>query len=282
MQIGYSQQTRIIDSSHDSLILDGGGLGPLHLPRSEADQAVIGDRLIVFVYADAKGQPVPTCKKPLVERDQCASLEVVSITHAGAFLDWGLEKNLLLPFAEQRRPLQVGHHECVLVYLDNSGRLAASSRLDHHLPEIVDGYSPWQEATLLIYQRTELGFKAVVDNRCIGLLYSNEIYKPVRVGQRHTGFIKRLRNDGRIDLALQPPSIQVKSELSERILTYLRENNGVCSIHDKSTPEDIKTIFQVSKKNYKKALSTLYKQRKITIEPDRIRLNSTSSDADIP
>jgi len=197
---------------------------------------------------------------------------VVDITNAGAFLDWGLEKNLLLPFAEQRRPLEIGRHESILVYLDNSGRLAASSRLDHHLPETASDFKPWQAVSLLIYQRTDLGMKAVVDNRAIGLIYKDEIFKSVRVGEKHSGFVKRLRYDKRIDLALQPPSQKVKPELSHRIMEYLNENDGTCSLSDKSSPDAIQAQFQVSKKNFKKAISQLYKERKILIHADHIEL----------
>lgn len=277
MQIGYTQQLTVIERQQDALIIDGAELGPLRLPLEEAGNTQIGDSLSVFVYSDSKGQPVPTSAKPLAERGQCASLKVVDITSAGAFLDWGIGKNLLLPFAEQRRPLEIGRHESVLVYLDNSGRLAASSRLDHHLPETANDFQPWQAVKILIYQRTDLGMKAVVDNRVLGLLYKDEIFKNVRVGESHSAFVKRLRHDGRIDLALQPPSKQLQPDLTERITSYLEENNGVCTLSDKSSPEDIQAIFQVSKKNFKKALSSLYKQRRIVIESDRILLSASDS-----
>jgi len=161
--------------------------------------------------------------------------------------------------------------------MDNSGRLVASSRLDHHLPETASDYRPWQPVSLLIYQRTDLGLKAVVDNRALGLLYKDEIFKQVRVGESQTGFIKRLRHDGRIDLALQPPSKQLQPDLTEQIMAYLDENGGVCTLNDKSTPEAIQAKFQVSKKNFKKALSTLYRERRIVIHSDRITLPDEKS-----
>lgn len=272
MQIGHTYSTRVIERQRDVLYLDGNELGRLPLPAREAGNADDGDIIDVFIYTDATGQPLATTKIPLVERDQCASLKVMDITNAGAFLDWGLDKNLLLPFAEQRRPLEAGRFESVLVYLDNSGRLAASSRLDHHLPETVSDFRRWQAVSLLIYQRTDLGLKAVVDNRAIGLLYKDEIFKAVRVGESHSGFVKRLRYDGRIDLALQPPSKQLQPDLAESIMAHLTKNNGVCMLSDKSSPEAIQAVFHVSKKNFKKALSTLYKQRRIVIMADRITL----------
>lgn len=273
MQIGYTYTLPVLERQQNSLTLDGGDLGPLPLPVKEAGGAHEGDKLEVFLFSDTQGKPLATTRKPIAERDQCASLKIMDITNAGAFLDWGLEKNLLLPFAEQRRPAEVGRFETVLVYMDNSGRLAASSRLDHHLPETDSDFRPWQPVSLLIYQRTDLGLKAVVDNRALGLLYKDEIFKQVRVGDTHTGFIKRLRHDGRIDLALQPPSERLQPDLTEEIMAYLHDHNGVCTLSDKSSPDAIKATFQVSKKNFKKALSTLYKERRIIIEADQITLN---------
>lgn len=248
------------------------------LPTSEAESVEPGEHLRVFVFVDAQGKPLATTRQPLVERDQCASLKVVDITNAGAFLDWGLSKNLLLPFAEQRRPLEIGRHESVLVYLDNSGRLAASSRLDLHMPEIAENFSAWQSVSLLIYQRTDLGLKAVVDNRALGLLYKDEIFQDIRVGDTHHGYIKRLRPDGRVDLSLQPRKKELQPELADAIIENLQDNNGVCFLSDKSSPEAIQSVFRVSKKNFKQALSTLYRERRITIHADRIELVTPGTD----
>lgn len=272
MEIGYTYRLPVLERHQNTVTLDGDNLGPLPLPSKEAGGADVGDTLEAFIYSDSAGKALATTRKPEATRGQCASLKVMDITNAGAFLDWGLEKNLLLPFAEQRRPLEVGRFETVLVYLDNSGRLAASSRLDHHLPETDTEYRPWQPVTLLIYQRTDLGLKAVVDDRVLGLLYKDEIFEAVRVGEKHTGFIKRLRFDGRIDLALQPPSKQLQPSLTEDIIAYLKQHDGVCALSDKSSPEAIQATFKVSKKNFKKALSTLYRERRIVIEADRIIL----------
>ncbi len=278
MQIGHTQELTVLERNRNILLLDGGDGVTVPLPVDEADASLeAGDSLSVFIFVDASGKPLATTRQPLVERDQCASLKVVDITNAGAFLDWGLSKNLLLPFAEQRRPLEIGRHESVLVYLDKSGRLAATSRLDHHLPEIADDFRPWQEVSLLIYQRTDLGLKAVVDNRALGLLYKDEIFQNIRVGEEHKGYIKRLRHDGRIDLSLQPLSKALQPELSDAIISYLQENDGVCELSDKSSPEAIQALFKVSKKNFKKALSTLYRERRIVIHAEHIELADPSA-----
>ena len=280
MQIGHTQELTVLERNRNILLLDGGDGITVPLPVDEADASLEpGDKVTVFIFVDASGKPLATTRKPLVERDQCASLKVVDVTNAGAFLDWGLTKNLLLPFAEQRRPLEIGRHESVLVYLDKSGRLAASSRLDHHLPEIADDFRPWQEVSLLIFQRTDLGLKAVVDNRALGLLYKDEIFQDIRVGEAHQGYIKRLRHDGRIDLSLQPLSKELQPELSDAIVTYLQDNDGVCELSDKSSPEAIQAIFKVSKKNFKKALSALYRERRIVIHPEHIELADPAAEA---
>lgn len=279
MQIGHTQELTVLERTRNTLLLDDGAGGTVPLPTSEAESAEPGESLRVFVFVDAQGKPLATTRQPLVERDQCASLKIVDITNAGAFLDWGLSKNLLLPFAEQRRPLEIGRHESVLVYLDNSGRLAASSRLDHHMPETADDFRPWQRVSLLIFQRTDLGLKAVIDNRALGLLYKDEIFQDIRVGETHQGYIKRVRQDGRIDLSLQPPKKQLQPNLAETIIEHLRDNHGVCLLSDKSSPEAIQSVFKVSKKNFKQALSTLYRERRITIHPDRIELVEPDSDS---
>ena len=275
-EIGHTAELTVLESNRESTLLDGGNLGPVKLDLNETSTATVGDKLTVFLFTDAQGKPVATTTMPQVQRGQCASLKVVDITNAGAFLDWGLSKNLLLPFAEQRRPLEIGRHESVLVYVDNSGRLAATSKLDSHMPETAEDFRPWQPVSLLIFQRTDLGVKAVIDNRALGLLYKDEIFKAIRVGETHEGFIKRVRHDGRIDLTLQPRSKELKPELSARIMTFLNDNDGVCELCDKSSPEAIQAVFQVSKKNFKKALSSLYRERKIVILPDRIELASNT------
>ena len=222
--------------------------------------------------ATPRRAPSRPTRRPHATLGRCASLAVVALSDAGAFLDWGLAKNLLLPFAEQRRPLEVGQRECVQVYLDNSGRLAASARLDHRLSETPDGFAPWQAVALLVCQRTDLGFKAVVDDRAIGLLYRDEIFGDVRVGDRTRGYVKRPRADGRLDLALQPPARALAGDLAARIVAHLEAHGGSTALTDKASPEAIGEAFGVSKKNYKRALGNLYRERRVRLDPDRVVL----------
>lgn len=276
MDIGYTYSLPVTRRTQAHLELDAGALGTAICPIDDAPDANTGDSLKVFLYTDAQSNLVATTATPTVERDKVATLKVSEVTNAGAFLDWGLDKELLLPFAEQRRPVEAGRYESVLVYLDNSGRLAATSRIDHHLADQAtetNDFKPWQAVQLLIYQRTDLGFKAVIENRAIGLIYKDEVFQRVRVGELTQGYIKRIRADGRIDLSLQPRSRDVHDELSQAIVDYLHANDGVCELHDKSSPDDIYRVFNVSKKNFKKAVGSLYKAGTITIEATRIVLS---------
>jgi len=271
--VGQLRTLRVIDASHEAIVLDGDDDGAIPLPRAEAPAGIeIGDAVDVFVLTDSQSRPIATTARPVVTLGHCASLRCVTTGSAGAFLDWGLPKNLLLPFAEQRRPLETGQRECVLVYLDNSGRLAASSRLDHRLDETPGGFAAWQPVSLLICQRTDLGFKAVVDDQAIGLLYRDEIFRELQVGERIRGFVKRPRADGRLDVALQPPANEVKGELAERIVDDLRTQGGSSPLTDRSSPEAIAEAYGVSKKNYKRALASLYRARRVRLDADRVVL----------
>ncbi len=272
MRKGYIQRLRCerVEAGVAWLADTDGNSAPLTDKNSSTP--AVGETVDAFVYTDSAGNPQASLDLPLVQRGGCAALKVVASGTGGVFLDWGLDKHLLLPFAEQRRPLEIGQTESVLVYLDNTGRLAATSRLDHHLDETPPGFKPWQQVDLLIYQRTDLGYKAVADNRAVGLLFSSDVFQTVRPGMRLPGWIKRVREDGRLDLALQPPARELKDSLSERVLEWLQANGGVGALTDKSSPEDIQAEFQVSKKNFKRALSSLYKQRRILLEPGRVVL----------
>ncbi len=276
MTIGCSHHLSVLRADPDTLWLDASAtdmdIAEIPLPFDEAPQARVGDQLHVFVYSDTQANPVATVQMPVAQLGECACLKVRSTTEHGAFLEWGIAKDLFLPFNEQRRPVHEGLKECVLIYLDNSGRLAASSQLDKHLREDDEGFEAWQKVSILIYQRTDLGFKAVIEHRAIGLLYKDEIFSDIKVGQTTTGYIKRLRQDRRIDLALQPTNDRLKTDLADEIIQYIKAHNGVSLITDKSPPDDIYATFGVSKKNYKRALGTLYKQRRIMIETDRVLL----------
>ena len=241
--------------------------------RYEPEDCKVGDLLKVFIYFDSEDRIIATNETPLAQVDECAYLKVVDVNKVGAFLDMGLMKDLFVPFAEQETRMQLGESYVVYVYLDEySGRMMASSKLDKFLLETSHYHKEGQEVDLLIYAETDLGYKAVMGTNYLGLLYTNEIFQPLKLGDRVTGYIKGVRSDKKIDLTLQLPSEKTRSDLANQIIEYIKEQGGSALITDKSPPEIIYQQFKVSKKTYKKALGALYKRKMILIEKDKISL----------
>jgi Uncharacterized protein conserved in bacteria len=202
-----------------------------------------------------------------------ASLKVVEVNSIGVFLDWGLPKDLLLPYSEEKRQMTAGEYVVVHVYLDkHTRRITATARLDRYLDKTPPTYQVGQEVDLLVAEATDMGFKAVINNKHWGLIHKNEIFKFMRAGKQEKGYIKEIRADGKISLSLQPVGQEAASSLNSKILSKLRDNNGVLPVSDKSAPEVISNLFGVSKGNFKKAIGALYKEGKIAIHPDRIEL----------
>ena len=273
VQIGRINKLRVKKRSEFGLYLDGGGRGEILLPRRYCPEAAhIGDEFDVFVHYDSEDRLVATTERPLAQVGDCARLIVKSVETVGAFLDWGLGKDLLLPFSEQTRDLKPGSPVVVFVYLDKSDRISSSMRLDRYLDESPPDYTIDEKVSLFVVARTDLGFKAIINGRHLGLLYENEVFRPIAYGDAMSGYIKAVRPDGKIDLILDPPGHQAADEIGERILEALRENQGVLAITSKTSAEDIYELFGVSKKKYKIALGGLYKNRLITIDDDGIRL----------
>ncbi len=212
--------------------------------------------------------------KPLVEVGEFASLKVVSVEEVGNFLDWGLPKNLLLPFGEQTRSLRPGDRVLVHVYRDQADRPVASMRLDRHLDKSPASYEEGQKVDLIIGGETDLGYKAIINHKHWGLLYSDEVFQLLHTGQKIVGYIRKLRPDGKIDLILQPAGHQATGEIGTRILELLQQKGGFLPINDKTPAEEIYERFGVSKKKYKIALGGLYKQRLLKVDHDGIRLVS--------
>ncbi len=206
--------------------------------------------------------------------NQFAVLPVASLESIGAFLDWGLPKNLLLPFSEQTKVLRPGERILVHVHLDNQQRPVASMRWDRYLDKspASEFYQEGQEVKLIVAAATDLGYKAIIEHRHWGLLYSDEVFQTLRMGQTLTGYIRKLRPDGKIDLILQKPGLAAAVEIGEQILNLLRTKGGFLSVNDKTPAEEIYRLFGVSKKKYKIALGGLYKKRQISVAEDGIRL----------
>lgn len=238
--------------------------------------AELGQSLEVFVYYDHELRPIATTQMPLAQRDDFAFLRVKQVSGVGAFLDWGLEKDLLVPFAEQKEKMQEGKHYVVQVYLDElSGRLAATARLQRCFDREVEGLKLHQELDILTVEESELGWLAVVNNRYQGLLYHNEIYEKIYPGERRKAYLKQVRSDGKLDLLLQKPGYDKVDQYAQSLLDKLRAEGGFLALHDKSSPEDIAAHLPMSKKLFKKALGSLYRQRLIDLEEEGISLVST-------
>ena len=275
LQIGQYNQLEVLEVGIYGIILDGLDRGRLLLPRrSVTGNVEVGQSLEVFVFLDAEGDPVPTTDRPAATVGEVAWLEVVEVNEVGAFVDWGLSKDLFIPFAEQQHALGKGRHTLVKIYLDNQGRLAGSTRIDHWIKDEPGNLKRGEKVRVIVGDKTELGYKAVINHQSWGLLYSNELYQRIRKGQSFDAFVKRVRDDGKIDLSLtQPGFSKGKIEgISEDIIAALQENDGFLPVTDKSPPKEIYTRFKVSKKVFKQAVGALYKARRITLESDGIRL----------
>lgn len=256
--------------------LDGKELGDIFMPRSLSDNDYGSEDMPeVFVYHDSEGQLVATTKIPFAMVGEFALLKVVSVSPVGAFLDWGLKKDLLVPFSEQKQKMLEGRSYIVYIFFDEkSNRIVASSKLGRFLGRLPVDLREGQEVELLVSNKTEIGFEAIINNSLTGLLYKNEVFQPLRKGQKITGYVKKIREDDKIDLCLQKPGHEKIAGISETILTALKKQGGFISVTDKSPAEVIYDLFGVSKKTYKKAIGSLYKERLITIESNGIRLIS--------
>ncbi|MDH0749643.1 S1-like domain-containing RNA-binding protein [Pseudomonas sp. GD03842] len=274
--VGRYNSLQVVKHTNFGLYLDGGQDGEILLPNRYIPKDVPSadeDWLNVFVYLDSDDKLIATTEKPKVQVGQFASLKVVEVNSIGIFLDWGLSKDLLLPYSEEKRPLKAGDYCVVHVYLDrHSRRITATTRLDRYLDKTPPPYTVGQEVDLLVAEETAMGFKAIINHAHWGLIHKNEVFKFLRPGKQEKGYIKELRSDGKISLSLQPVGEQLASGLSEQILAKLREHNGVLPVSDKSDPTVISNLFGVSKGNFKKAIGGLYKQGRIVIHADRIEL----------
>ena len=274
VNVGQYNLLRVIKKVDFGFFLDGDEYGDILLPRRYADiNTVIGDSIEVFIYLDSEDRIVATTLKPKALVGECAYLKVVEVNRTGAFLDWGLPKDLLVPFNQQQKPMEKGYSYTVYVYIDElTERIAASSRLEDFFTEKPDQLTSKQAVELMIYGKSDLGFKAIIDGRYLGQLFENEVFRPLHYGEKLQGFIKQVRTDGKIDLSLQQAAHLARNSLSESILQHLNDNDGVSTLTDKSPPENIYNAFGVSKSTYKKALGLLYKNRQIKIEKHQITL----------
>jgi predicted RNA-binding protein (virulence factor B family) len=273
LNIGKINTLTIVKKQGPDIYLDNGLSAKVLLAdKKPPENCHVGDALEVFVYVDSEGHLAATTKIPLAQVDDIAWLKVVSLNYVGAFLDWGLPKDLLVPFSEQHHEMEVGKSYLVKVFLDDKNRIAATTKIDRFIEDESIDFEVGQKVSLIIADKTELGFKAIVDNTHWGLLYQNELFQPVRRGQKLNGYIKQIREDGKIDLILQEPGYGKVVSLTDTILIKLNKNNGALDLSDKSPPEAIYATFGVSKKVFKQAIGALYKKQLITIDKDGIKL----------
>lgn len=233
----------------------------------------LDDEIEVFVYNDSENRPVATTEQPVATVGQFCLMRVKAVNAIGAFLDWGLTaKDLLVPFREQRVRMQAGRSYIVYIYLDpSSQRIVASAKLDKFLSNALPDYYHRQKVDVLIVQQQEIGYRVIIDGKFWGMIYNNELYQPVNIGEHHMGFIKQVRDDGKIDVTLAKIEKMRIDDVADDIFQYLQENGGTMTLNDKSSPEDIMRTFNCSKKDFKKALGLLYKQHKVTLG-DEVKL----------
>ncbi len=276
LRIGQYNNLQIIKEVDFGFYLDSEDedWGEILLPFSSAPQICeVNDWLDVFIYFDSEDRIIATVHRPHVAVGEFNLLRVASVERVGAFMDWGLPKDLLVPFGEQKIRLKADRSYVVFVYQDAaSGRIVGSTKLDKFMDEYSDEYEESQEVEILITKETDLGYKAIINNAHWGFLYHNEVFKKLRVGKKLKGYIQKLRDDGKIDLSLTASGYEKVGGIAEGILAILEKNNGFMAINSKTSPEEIYDIFSVSKKNYKKAIGALYKKRLVTINPDGIRI----------
>ena len=246
------------------------------LPVRYAPEAIeIGDKLEVFVYLDNESRPIATTLKPIATVDQYAFLAAKEINQHGAFMDWGIDKDLFVPYSEQTEEMQAGNKYLVFIFIDErSGRIAGSMKWNEFIDDEKSNFRNGEAVELIIAQQTELGYKAIINNRFEGLIYLNEVFEPLQTGDIKQGYIKQMREDGKIDLSLQQQGYMHIENTKHPLLQLLKDNKGVLALGDKSSPEEIYRQLKMSKKVFKKTIGGLFKEQKITIGDFEIRLTA--------
>jgi len=272
--IGKLNTLNIVTITDHGAYLDAGDLGEILLPnRYLSDNNKVGSSIEVFIYLDSADRLIATTEKTLGQVGEFVSLKVVQMNDMGAFLDWGLPKDLLVPYNQQQIKMVEGKYYLVRIFLDQrTERIAASSKLDKFIDIWPAEYQEGDQVKLVIANKTDLGFKAIVNDLHWGLLYDNEIFQPLRMGRKINGYIKQVREDGRLDLILNRGSKNTVIAFSDKLIAHIKDNNGFSPLHDKSSPELIKSTLGVSKKTFKSTVGNLLKKGIIKIEKDGIRL----------
>jgi predicted RNA-binding protein (virulence factor B family) len=272
IKIGEFNRLQVVKEVSFGLYLNGDEWGEILLPRKVVPKDTQPYDLIdVFIYFDSEDKIIATTVKPRVMVGEFACLKVIDVNRVGAFLDWGLDKDLLVPRAEQKRPMEKDKFYIVYALRDNRERILASSKIDHYLDKSPIPYHSGDEVNLIVAERTELGTKVIINERHWGLVHSEEIFTTLRYGNRILGYIKNVRNDGKIDVVLRKIGRDGTNDLAQRILFELEKQGGFLPLHDKSSPLEIQRVLGESKRNFKNAIGNLYKRGEIVIEETGIR-----------
>lgn len=274
IEIGKYSKLEVLRSVDFGFYLDGGPLGEILLPGgSVRGHCSEGDVIKVFIYLDSEDRVIATMEKPYIRVGEFALLRVVAIESVGAFMDWGLTKDLLVPFREQKPPLNAGRSYIVRCYLDEkSDRIVATTKLDRFLGLTPANYKAGEEVDLLITRRTDLGYNAIINGEHWGVLYENQVFQHLDVGQKIKGYVNKVRDDDKVDLLLEKPGYEKIDGMAGEVFDLLKENNGFISVTQKSSPDEIYDLFGMSKKNFKKAVGALYRKRLVTLDDDGIRI----------
>lgn len=274
--IGKYNNLRVIKEVDFGVYLDGGPEGEILMPiRYVPKDCQVGDYVDVFLYLDSEDRLVATTEKPYAQVGEFSMLRVKSVNKIGTFLDWGIMKDLLVPFREQKVTMTEERSYLVYIYVDEeTRRIVASAKLNKFLDKSVPDYVVGQEVDLVIESETDLGYKAIINNKHWGILYENEVFEQLAKGLKLKGYIKKIRTDNKIDLSLQPIGYEKVDPIAQMILDQLKKDGGFIAVSDKSDAEKVYQVFGVSKKAFKQAIGSLYKKRLITIGTDGIRLNS--------
>lgn len=272
--LGKVNPLKVVKLVDFGVYLDGGSDGEILLPKRYVPEVCeIGDTLPVFIYNDSEDRLIATTEKPFAMVGEFAALEVVEVNEVGAFLDWGLMKNLMVPFREQKLKMEEGRRYPVFIFVDfDSKRITASAKIEKFVDESKPELEVGQEVDLLIYKKTDMGWKAVINQQYTGVLYDNEIFKEIHTGESLKGFVKQIRPDDKIDLMLQKAGFEKIDDFALKLHALLKEADGFLPFTDKSLADDIYEEFGISKKTFKKAVGDLYRKRQIVLDPDGIRL----------
>ncbi|MEM9324375.1 MAG: S1-like domain-containing RNA-binding protein [Bacteroidota bacterium] len=274
MDLGKFNSLRLARLTSVGAFLEDSAGNDVLLPnRYVPKHATPGQTLEAFVYHDSEDRPVAVTTQPYIQLHEFAALKVKDVGPMGAFMDWGLEKDLLVPFKEQKSKMQAGRRYIVYLYKDDvTGRLVGTAKLNRVVSNDLSALQEGQAVSLLVGEKTDLGYEVIIDNQYKGLLYNNDIFRDILFGEIITGYIKTLREDGKVDVTLRKTGMDYLDDGAERILAELRENDGYLDLHDKSDPEDIQHTLEMSKKQFKRSLGMLYKKRVVEIRDDGIYL----------